>query len=154
MQKIYRIKLSPEERDDLISLTTSSKRVSAKKVIKARALLLSDESEAGPANTDAQIMQATGMKPATLVRLRQRVCEVGPVEALERKAQASPSRMKIVDGEVEAQITRIACSQAPDGRKRWTLRLIAGKLVELEVVGAISHETVRASMKKKTSNRG
>jgi hypothetical protein len=154
MQKIYRIKLSPEERDDLISLTTSSKRVSAKKVIKARALLLADESEAGPANTDAQIMQATGMKPATLVRLRQRVCEVGPVEALERKAQASPSRMKIVDGEVEAQITRIACSQAPDGRKRWTLRLIAGKLVELEVVGAISHETVRASMKKKTSNRG
>jgi tryptophan 2,3-dioxygenase len=154
MQKIYRIKLSPEERAALISLTTSSKRISAKKVIKAQALLLADESEAGQANTDAQIMQATGMKPATLVRLRQRVCEVGPIEALERKPQASLSRKKIVDGEVEAQLTRIACSRAPDGRKRWTLRLLADKLVELEVVAAISHETVRSSMKKNTSNRG
>jgi tryptophan 2,3-dioxygenase len=154
MQKIYRIKLSEEERDELTSLTTSGKRIAAKKVIKARALLLADESAVGPANSDAQIMKATGMKPATLVRLRRRACEVGPIEALERKPQASPSRRKIVDGEVEAQLTQIACSQAPDGQKRWSLRLLADKLVELEVVDAISHETVRGSMKKKTSNRG
>ena len=154
MQKIYRIKLSDEERVELIELTTSGKRVSAKKVIKARALLLADESEAGPASTDKEIMDATGMKPATLVRLRKRVCEVGAIQALERKTQTAPSRKKIIDGEVEAKLTQIACSEAPDGRQRWTLRLLADKLVELEVVEKISHETVRASMKKKRSSRG
>lgn len=149
MQKIYRIKLSFEERSCLTELTQTGKRVSAKKTIKAQALLLADESDDGPAYTDVQIMEATGMKPATLVRLRQRVCEVGPVEALERKPQASPSRKKIIDGEVEAQLTQLACSQAPDGRKKWTLRLLADKLVELEIVDSISHETVRCGMKKK-----
>ena len=75
MQKIYRIHLSAEERDSLTALTTSSKPISAKKVIKARALLLADESDSGPSLSDVEIMKATGMKPATLVRLRQRVGE-------------------------------------------------------------------------------
>jgi hypothetical protein len=154
MPKIYRIHLTSEERAALGALTQSGKRVSAKRVIKARALLLADESEEGPGYTDTKIMEATGMKPATLVRLRKRVCEVGPLEALEPKAQVAPSRRKIVDGEVEAQLTRIACSEAPEGRGRWTLRLIAGRLVELEVVDSISHETVRKSLKKKKSSRG
>jgi hypothetical protein len=154
MQKIYRIKLSPEERSELTELTRSGKRTSAKKVIKAQALLLADESGEGPGYTDPQIIEATGMSPATLVRLRQRVCEVGPAEALERKVQASPSRKKIIDGEAEAQLTQLACSQAPDGRKAWTLRLLADKLVELEIVDSISHETVRGAMKKKPSSRG
>jgi hypothetical protein len=154
MQKTYRIKLSSEERSCLTELTKSGKRISAKKVIKAQALLLADESDDGPGYTDVQIMEATGMKPATLVRLRKRVCESGPVEALERKTQASPSRKKIIDGEVEAQLTQLACSQAPEGRKRWTLRLLADKLVELEIVESVSYETVRGGMKKKTLNRG
>jgi hypothetical protein len=154
MEKIYRIILSPAERTHLTELTTSGKRISAKKVIKAQALLLADESSDGSGYTDAQIMEATGMAPATLVRLRKRVCEVGPAEALERKAQISPSNRKIIDGEIEAQLTQLACSEAPDGRNRWTLRLLAGKLVELEIVESISHETVRGAMKKKTSNRG
>ena len=154
MQKIYRIHLSADERDSLTVLTTSSKPISAKKVIKARALLLADESDAGPSLSDGDIIKATGMKPATLVRLRQRVCEVGPVAALDRKPQAVPSRERIVDGEVEAKLTQIACSEAPDGRNRWTLRLIADRLVELEIVGSISHETVRTAMKKKRSNPG
>ena len=154
MQKTYRIKLSRDERESLTKLTTSGKRISARKIIKARAMLLADESGDGPAYCDAKVMEATGMKPATLVRLRKRVCEVGPIEALERKPQAAPSRKKLVDGQVEAQLTRIACSQAPEGRKRWSLRLLADKLVELEIVDAISHETVRQAMKKKTLNRG
>ena len=154
MQKIYRIKLSSEERGSLTALTQSSKRVSAKKVVKAQALLLADESDDGPAYSDARIMEATGMKPATLDRLRQRVCEVGPLEALERKMQSSPSRQKVIDGEAEAQLTQLACSKAPDGRNGWTLRLLAEKLVELEIVDSVSHETVRQVMKKKTSSRG
>jgi len=154
MQKIYRIQLSPQERHSLIELTTSGKRISAKKVIKAQALLLCDESSEGSAYSDPQVMDATGMKSATLSRLRQRVCEVGPLEALDRKPQASASRKKIVDGRVEARLTQIACSKAPDGRRRWTLRLIADKLVELEIVDEISYETVRSCMKKKRLNRG
>lgn len=154
MEKIYRIKLSAQERQSLTELTTSAKRICAKKVIKARALLLADESDLGPGYTDKQIMEACGMRPATLVRLRRSVCEVGPLDALERKKQATASRAKIVDGEVEAKLTQIACSQAPDGRKRWTLRLLAGRLVELEIVGSISHETVRGALKKTSSNLG
>lgn len=154
MQKVYRIILSTEERALLSDLIKSGKRISTKKVIKAQALLLADESEAGPGKTDPQIQEATGMKPATLVRLRKRVCEVGPIEALERKPQASPSRQKVFDGEAEAKLTQLACSEPPDGRSKWTLRLLADKLVELKVVDAVSHETVRAVMKKKTSNRG
>lgn len=154
MEKIYRIKLSNQERKELEQLINSSRKVAALKVTKARSVLLADESEQGPALRDPEIMGATGIKPATLTRLRQRVCEVGPLDALERKKQATASREKIVDGEVEAKLTQIACSQAPDGRKRWTLRLLAGRLVELEIVGNISHETVRAALKKTSSNLG
>ena len=154
MEKVYRIKLSTRERQSLTELTTSSKRICAKKVIKARALLLADESEPGQGCTDEQIMQASGMKPATLVRLRRRACEVGPMDALDRKRQVTASREKIVDGEVEAKLTQIACSQAPDGRKRWTLRLLAGRLVELEIVESISYETVRGALKKMSLSPG
>jgi len=154
MQKSYRIHRSAEERDSLTALTTSSKPISAKKVIKARALLLlADESDSGPSLRDVEIMKATGMKPATLVRLRQRVGEVGPIAALDRRPQTRPSREKIVDGEVEAILTQIACSEAPDGRSRWTLRLIADRLVELEIVDSISYETVRAAVNSAGSRR-
>ena len=124
------------------------------KVTKARAILLADESDGGPGLRDPDIIKATGIKPATLSRLRQRVCEVGPIEALERKPQARPSRKPIIDGDLEARLTTIACSEAPEGRKRWTLRLLAERLVELEVVDSISHETVRQALKKTTSNPG
>ena len=154
MQKIYRIKLSAQERSELERFPNSRKKVAALKVTKARAILLADESEAGPALRDPDIMKATGIKPATLSRLRQRVCEVSPIEALERKAQARPSRKAKIDGEVEARLTTIACSQAPEGRKRWTLRLLAKRLVELELVDSISHEAVRQALKKTTSNPG
>ena len=148
MQKIYRIKLSSDERAQLEDLTQSKKKVAALKVIKARSLLLADESSQGTAWSDPQIMEASGIKSATLSRLRQRTCEVGPIDALERLPQQRPSRQRIVTGEVEARITAIACSEAPEGYKKWTLNLIAERLVELEVIDSISHESVRQSLKK------
>lgn len=154
MQKIYRIKLSRTEREELEHFPNSRKKVAALKVTKARAILLADESDGGPALRDPDIIKATGIKPATLSRLRQRVCEVGPIEALERKPQAQPSRKRKIDGDLEARLTTIACSEAPEGRKRWTLRLLAERLVELEVVDSVSHETVRQALKKTTSNLG
>ena len=153
MRKIHRIKLSKEERTHLEELT-KRKSVAAKKVIKARSLLLCDESEHGSAWSDLKVMEATGIKPATLERLRARCCEVGPLQALERKPQAKPSREPIVTGDIEARLTALACSQAPDGRKRWNLKLLAEKAVELEIIDTISHETVRKALKKTTSNLG
>jgi len=154
MQKIYRIKLTCDERAQLEALTHSTKKIAASKLIKARSLLLADESEQGPAWSDPDIIKATGIASATLSRLRQRVCEDGPIEALQRRPQTRPSREPKVTGEVDAHISAIACSQAPQGYKRWTLSLIAGRLVELKILDSISREAVRQSLKKTSSNLG
>ena len=151
MRKIYRIKLTPDERGDLEALTRRQS-VDGHKVIKARALLLCDESEGAPGLRDPEVIAATGIKSATLERLRCACCQIGPMEALERKKQDKPSRTPVVTGEVEARLTALACSQAPEGHKRWTLRLLADKMVELEIVEAISHEAVRQALKKTSSN--
>jgi Homeodomain-like domain len=153
MRKIYRIQLSTEERAELEALTRR-KFVEGGKVIKARALLLCDESADGPGMRDPEVMEATGMKPATLGRLRERCCEVGPLQALDRAKQARPSRTSKVTGEVEARLTALACSEAPDGCKRWTLNLLGARLVELELVDSISYETVRKALKKTSSSPG
>ena len=153
MRKIYRLKLTFEERADLIAIT-KAKRVAAKKVIKAQALLLADESPGGKAWSDRQIMEAIDIKSATLERLRKRCCEVGPLEALQPKKRVSPPRERILDGESEAKLIAIGCSEAPDGRKQWTLRLLADRLVELEIVDSISHETIRKTLKKTNSSLG
>jgi hypothetical protein len=76
------------------------------------------------------------------------------LEALERKKQVTPSRARKLDGEAQARLTTLACSEPPDGSNRWTLRLLADKLVELEVVESISHQTVSDELKKTNSNRG
>jgi hypothetical protein len=154
MQKIYRIKLTGDERAHLEALTRSSKKIAAKILVKARSLLLADESELGLAWPDPKIIEATGITSATLSRLRQRVCEDGPIEALGRRPQRRPSPKRKVTGEVDANISAIACSEAPEGYKRWSLNLIAGRLVELEILDSISHESVRQSLKKTSSNPG
>lgn len=154
MPKKYRIKLSIEERNELERLVGSKKKVSALKIVKAQSLLLADESDNGPASTDEEIIKSVGIKSATLSRLRQRVCEVGPLEALERKKQEEPSKAKRLDGDGEARLIQLACSEAPEGHTRWTLRLLAEKLVELEVTDSISHESVRQALKKMKLNLG
>jgi hypothetical protein len=151
--KIYRIKLSAEERAKLISIRDrgSNKAVKFKRVA---ALLLCDEGPFGPALTDAEVQRGTSMSPRTLVRLRQRCCEVGPLGALERKTRETPPREIKVTGEVEARITQLACSDPPEGHSRWTLRLLAKHLVEIEVIDSISHNTVGLVLKKVSSNPG
>jgi hypothetical protein len=153
MQKIYRIKLSWEERSELEFLSRKL-NVAAHKFLKARALLLCDESKHGEGLKDPEIIEEIGIARATLARLRQRCCEVGPLDALKRKQPQGVSRARRLDGEGQARLTTLACSSAPEGCKRWTLRLLADKLVELEVVESISHETVRAELKKTSSSPG
>lgn len=153
MRKIYRIKLSAEERSELLALSRR-RNAAAHKACKARALLLCDESEEGEGLKDSEIIEKTGIAKATLERLRQRCCEVGPLEALERKRQEGVSRPRKLDGAGQARLTALACSDPPEGCARWTLSLLADGLVELEVVDSISRETVRSELKKTSSSRG
>jgi hypothetical protein len=151
--KKYRIKLQVEERRHLQSIVRKQ-MVAASKRSKATALLLSDENSPGGALKDELVAERTGMSVNTLARIRQRCCEVGPVQALERKARLTPPVPSKIDGKLEARLIAEACSPAPEGHSRWTLRLLAERLVELELVESISYETVRVVLKKTGSSLG
>jgi hypothetical protein len=151
--KIHRIKLSKFEREELEAIR-DQKRGKNAKTMPAVALLLSDEGIHGPTLKDSEIHEITGIAIRTIERLRERCCEVGPLEALQRKPRITPGREIRITGEVEARITQLACSKPPAGHARWTLRLIASHLVELEVIDSISHQSVGMVLKKVNSNRG
>lgn len=145
--KRYVIELQTDERDELEALVRRGK-AAARKLTRARALLLSDAGEHGPAWGDADIAEALGISTRCIEMLRKRAVEEGPRTAIERKAQARPSVAKKFDGEKEAKLIALACSEPPEGYQRWSLRLLADKLVELEVFESVSHERVREVMKK------
>jgi hypothetical protein len=151
--KIYRIKLSEDERRELESIRDRGS-LKAKTFKKALALLSSDEGPLGPALADDEICRFVGMSPSSVLRLRQRCCEVGPLGALVAKLRDKPAREIKVTGEIEARITQLACSKAPEGFARWTLRLLADHLVEIEIIESISHTTVGLVLKKVRSNPG
>jgi transposase len=151
--KKYKVTLTAEERNSLQELIASSK-AAAKKLIHARILLKADAAPGGPAWTDARIADALEVNVTTVERLRERFVEQGLDAALDRKKQERPSRERTLDGNAEARLIALACSEPPQGRVRWTLRLLADKLVELEIVDAVSTETVRRVLKKTNSSRG
>jgi transposase len=148
----YRVTLIQEERDELEQLLAKGK-AAARKLTHARILLKADASEGGPGWRDEAIVHALDCSAATVYRVRERFVMEGFEAALEPKppARAYPRRL---DGKGEAQLVTLACSQPPDGRTRWTLRLLADRLVELDVVDRISSETVRLTLKKTNSSRG
>jgi transposase len=123
-------------------------KAAAQKLTHARILLKADRADGGPDWTDGRIAEAVEVSTATVERVRQRFVEDGLEAALVRKKQARPSRERVLDGAAEARLIAVACSSPPDERARWTLRMLADKLVELEVVGSISTETVRRTLKK------
>ena len=146
-QKKYLVTLTLEERDQLTRLTTAG-RASARTLTRARILLKADQATGGPAWDDARIAEALDCGHRTVERVRQRFVERGLDDALTHKEQQSPRRPRVLDGAAEARLLALACSQPPDGRAGWTLRLLADRLVELEVVEAVSRETVRRALKK------
>ena len=152
MAKKYLITLSPEERSHLSSLLSSGKR-SALTLTRARILLKADQAEGGPAWGDGRIAQALDCGRRTVERVRQRFVERGLAQALGRKRQDKPSRERKFDGAAEARLIALACSEPPTGRARWTLKLLADTLVELEVFDAVSDETVRRVLKKTNCSR-
>lgn len=153
MPKFYPIKLSEDEREELTALA-GRKGAAAHKVCKAKSLLFSDEGTHGPAWSDEKVAAKTDIVVRTLQRLRKRCHEVGPLKALDPIAREQPARAPALNSEQEAQLVRLACSEPPAGCAKWSLRLFAGKLVELEIVESISHETVRSVLKKTNSSLG
>jgi transposase len=151
--KKYRVTLAADERDQLTALLTAG-RASAARQAHARILLKADESDGGPAWADARIAEAVEVSVATVERVRQRFVELGLAAALARKPQSRPSRRAKIDGAAEARLVALACSKPPKGRARWTMQLLADRLVELKVVESVSDEAVRKVLKKTRASRG
>ena len=146
--KKYIVRLEVDERQQLERLVSVGKGA-ARKLTRARVLLQADEGEGGPAWPDVRIVEALGVSVGTVENLRKRLVEEGLSVALEGKRPVPRPRMRKLDGEKEAKLIAVACSAPPEGRAHWTLRLLADRLVELEVVDTISYETVRQTLKKK-----
>lgn len=146
MANRYKVTLTQPERAHLTELTRSGKSTAAK-FIHARALLLCDAGEFGDPWKVAEVAAALGVSSRTIEHLKQRFVEEGIEAALARKPPSKPRPVNF-DGEFDARLTALACSQAPDGRHRWTVRLLAEKLVELKITERVSTMTVQRSLKK------
>jgi transposase len=151
--KKYKVTLTADERGQLQELIAAGK-AAAKKLIHARILLKADVANGGPGWHDERIAEAVEVSTDTVSRVRQRFVEHGLEAALHRQKQQRPSRERKLDGRAEARLIALACSAPPDGRKEWTMKLLADQLVELEVVDAISDEPVRRTLKKTRSSPG
>jgi hypothetical protein len=143
----YRVTLSEEERKELEVLTRKGK-TPAKKFIHARALLLCDAAPDGPGWKVADVAAALGVTSRTIEHLKKRFVEEGLQAALVRKPRVRPPREVIFDGAFEARLIALACSEAPPGYRRWTVRLLADKAVELDLAPSVSHMTVQRVLKK------
>jgi hypothetical protein len=146
MAKKYRVTLTEDERGELIGLVGKGK-ADARKLTHARVLLQADEADGRPSRADGVIAAALEVSTRTVERVRQRFVEEGLAAALLPK----PTKRvyaRVLDGRQEAHLIALACSAPPEGKRRWTLRLLAERVVELGYAGAVSHETVRQTLKK------
>lgn len=151
--KKYIVQLEIQQRQMLESLLKGGKE-SARSQMHARVLLKADQGVQGPDWTDEQIAEALEVGRATVERVRRRFVEGGLLDALVRRPQPERPEQRKMDGELEARLVTLAWSQAEGGRKRWSMRLLAGKLVQLGYVDQISHNTVWVTLKKTNSNPG
>lgn len=149
----YKVTLTQEERSLLTGISTKG-RDSARRVRFARALLLLDEGEFAEARWKVDtVAVAVGCSDRTLEHLKRRFVEDGIDAALERKERETPPRAIKFDGKFEAELTRLACSTPPEGRARWTLRLLRDRLIEMNVTDTVSTMTLCNLLKKTRSNR-
>ncbi len=144
--KRYVVRLTHGERKELEALVRRG-RAHARKLLYARILLKTDASEGGPAWTDERIAEALETSVDTVARERRRFCEDGLEVALMPKKPGKPRR-RVLNGRAEAHLVALACSEPPEGRVSWTLRLLADRMVELGHVEGVSRETVRRTLKK------
>jgi transposase len=153
MNKKYIVQLDTKQRQMLESLLSGGKE-SARSQMHARILLKADQGPEGPGWTDERIAEALSVGRATVERVRKRWGKGGLLDALVRRPQPERPQQRKMDGELEARLVTLACSQTEGGQKRWTMRLLAEKLVQLGYVDQISHNTVWMTLKKMSSSRG
>jgi transposase len=148
----YVVRLTEEEREQLLTVVRRGK-VAAAKRRRAQVLLKADAGPEGSGRTDQETSEALDVSVGLVHDVRQAYVEQGLSAALERKPK-SRHRARKLDGEQEARLIALACGPAPEGRARWTLRLLADQLVELEIIEAISKDAVRSVLKKTSLNPG
>ena len=152
MANKYVVTLTEEERVVLHRMVSSGK-AAARKLTHARILLLADQGPRGPATKDTDIAKAVGCGRVTVERVRKRFVDEGLQEALARHKSRRQYQRKL-DGKGEAYLIALACSEPPEGEKRWTLRLLADRMVALEYVDSLSYQTVRRTLKKTNLSLG
>jgi transposase len=151
MKKKYAVILSETEREELKQLIAAG-TVPARKLTHARILLKADQSPEGPGWVDEKVAEAVEVSQPTVSRVRKQYFEEGLEAALNRRPPNREYHRKL-DGEQEAHLLALACSEPPEGQVRWSLRLLADRLVELEIVDEISYQTVRRTLKKTNLSR-
>ena len=153
MAKRYIVRLSDEDRKQLTGLL-GKKVLAAQKRKRAEVLLKADASSDGPAWIDSHIAEAFDVSVVTVEHVRRSYVLEGLEASIERKKRPRPPRQPVLDGEKEARLVALCCGTVPAGHGRWTLRLLADKLVELNIVDSICHETVRQTLKKTNCSLG
>ena len=149
--KAYVVRLSSEERQQLETLVRKGKSP-ARRLLKARILLKADVSEAGEGWSDSRIIEALDASPSMVYRVRKQLVEEGFAAVLSRKQRATPAVPPIFDCEKEAKLIALACSKPPQGRARWSSRLLENKVVELGIVDRASDSTIGRTLKKTLSS--
>ena len=150
--KIYRVTLTNEERVELTAIVKKGKG-NARRMTRARILLMADEKRSDGGWKDASIVQALGVHQRTVERVREKCVQQG-IEAALNHTRPKKKRNKILDGAAEARLVQLACSEAPDGHEGWSLQMLADKLIELEIVESVSRETIRTTLKKMNLSPG
>jgi Homeodomain-like domain len=152
MKPKHRVHLTEAQRDELQRRITAG-HGAARELAHARIILKADEGPGGPGWRDEESAGALDVSTATIERVRRRFVADGLAAAVRRKPPAREYR-RALDGEAEAHLIALSCTEPPAGRARWSMRLLADRLVELHVVEAVSSETVRRTLKKTCSSRG
>jgi hypothetical protein len=151
--KKYKIELTPAQRQVLQQIIKAG-QARARKILHAHILLKSDSGEQGPKWSDEEIEQAFGVGESTILRVRKRFVEQGLEDALSRRPQPPRPEKRILNGRHEAYLIALSCGEKPEGRERWSVRLLAHKMVEAGYVEQVGRETIRTTLKKMNSNPG
>ena len=150
--KIYKVMLTEEERKELTQLVNKGKG-QARRLRRARMLLMADEAQENGGWKDADIAKALSAHVRTVERVRQKCVDLG-IEAALNHTKPRRSRSKVLDGAAEAVLSQVACTEAPDGRQHWTIQMLRDKLIEMEVVESVGRETIRTTLKKMNLSLG
>ena len=150
--KIYKVTLTNEERAQLTAIVSKGKG-NARRIRRAQILLLVDENQPDGAWKDADIAKALSAHVRTVERTREKCVEQG-IEAALNHTRPKKTRSKVLDGAAEARLAQLACTEPPDGHERWSMQMLADRLIELEVVETVSRETVRTTLKKMNLSPG